>query len=113
MKKRSADSSETKLQSCTAALQNPQWKEAMDAEYKALLKNKTWNLVPPKHGLNVIDSKWVFKLKRKVDSTVERYKAKLVEKGFKQRFGIDYEDIFSPVVKPSTIRIVLALAITY
>ena len=79
----------------------------MDAEYIALMRNKTWRLVPPQKGINVIDCKWVYKIKRKSDGSLDRYKARLVAKGFKQRYCIDYEDTFSPVVKAATIRIIL------
>ena len=88
------------------------WKAAMDSEYLALMKNKTWHLVPPKKGINIIDCKWVYKVKRKSDGSLDRYKARLVAKGFKQRYGIDYEDTFSPVVKATTIRIILSIAIS-
>ena len=84
----------------------------MCEEYKALEKNKTWHLVPPQHGKNLIDCKWVFRIKRKSDGTVDRYKARLVAKGFKQRYGIDYEDTFSPVVKAATIRLVLSIVVS-
>lgn len=60
------------------------WKEAMDVEFDALMKNKTWHLVPPKNGTNIIDCKWVYKTKLKSDGSLGRYKARLVAKGFKK-----------------------------
>lgn len=84
----------------------------MDSEYAALVKNKTWHLVPPQRGKNIIGCKWVYKIKSKADGTLDRYKARLVAKGFKQRYDIDYEDTFSPVVKAATIRVILSLAVS-
>jgi hypothetical protein len=94
------------------ALADSNWKHAMDVEYDALIKNKTWRLVPPHKGRNLIDCKWVYKIKKKADGSLDRYKARLVAKGFKQRHGLDYEETFSPVVKPATIRTILSLAVS-
>jgi histone deacetylase 1/2 len=95
-----------------AALGVPHWRPAMEQEYEALVKNNMWRLIALPAGLNVIDCKWVFKVKRCANGTIERYKARPVAKGFKQCYGLDYEDTFSPVVKPTTICILLSLAVT-
>jgi hypothetical protein len=84
----------------------------MDAEIEALQANNTWHLVPPKKGANLKDCKWIFKIKRNSDGTIDRHKARLVTKGFKQRYGVDYEDTFNPVVKAATIHVVMSLAVS-
>jgi hypothetical protein len=94
------------------ALSVPHWKVAMDIEYGALMKNKTWCLVPLQPDKNLIDCKWVYKVKRKADGSIYRYKARLVAKGFKQRLGIDYDDTFSLVLKPAIIRLILSLVVS-
>jgi Reverse transcriptase (RNA-dependent DNA polymerase) len=89
------------------------WRFAMANEINALADNKTWVLVPPPVNQKVIGSKWVFKTKKNADGTIERHKARLVAKGFNQVAGIDFEETYSPVVRPTTIRIALSLALTF
>jgi Reverse transcriptase (RNA-dependent DNA polymerase) len=84
----------------------------MATELDVLVKNFTWELIPPPPNSNVIGCKWVFKLKRKVDGTVERHKTRLVAKGYTQEERIDNAETFSPVVKPTTIRVVLTIALS-
>lgn len=84
----------------------------MTDEYNALIKNGTWSLVPHKPTMNVVDCKWVYKIKRDQTGAIKRYKARLVAKGFHQQPGIDYHETFSPVVKPTTIWVVLSLVVT-
>ena len=98
--------------SLSEALDDSRWRAAMQDEYDALIANKTWPLVPPSSTRNLIDCKWVYRIKKNADGTVDRYKARLVAKGFKQRYGIDYADTFSPVVKAATIRLVLTVAVS-
>jgi hypothetical protein len=92
------------------ALNTRHWKDAMDNEYCALLKNKTWTLVPRPPRTNVVTGKWVFRHKNRADGSLERYKGRWVVRGFAQRPGIDFGETFSPVIKPATIRAVLTLA---
>ncbi|KAH9781907.1 retrovirus-related pol polyprotein from transposon TNT 1-94-like protein [Citrus sinensis] len=86
---------------------------AMQEEIEALHKNKTWELVPLPHGRKAIRNKWVYKIKRDGNDQVERYRARLVVKGYAQKEGIDFNEIFSPVVRLTTIRVVLAMCATF
>ncbi|KAH9670456.1 hypothetical protein KPL70_016992 [Citrus sinensis] len=85
------------------------WMTAMQEEIEALHKNKTWELVPLPRGRKAIGNKWIYKVKRDGNDQVERYRARLVVKGYAQKEGIDFNEIFSPVVRLTTVRIVLAM----
>lgn len=96
------------LQNHAQALTGPnasKWKAAMDEEYMALLENRTWDLVLPPANRWIIDCKWHYKVKRNAENRVERLKARLVARGFTQVHGLDYDDIFSPTAKATTLRV--------
>ena len=88
------------------------WQSAMDEEMQALIENNTWSLVLRVEGKQPIGCKWIYKIKRNVDGSIARYKARIVAKGYAQKYGIDYEETFSPVVKMTTIRVLIALAMS-
>lgn len=73
-------------------------------EYESFLKNNVWTLLDKPPDQKVIQSKWVFKIKRDSDDNVEKFKARLVAKGFSQTHGVDYFETYSPVIRHSTLR---------
>ena len=81
----------------------------MDEEYRSLMVNDTWDLVPLPKGRNFFRCKWVYRTKYASDGSVERLKARLVAKGFSQVEGIDYNETFAPITKMNSIRLVLSL----
>ena len=92
------------------ALADPRWKAAMNDEMKSLQKNETWELVDHPPGKKPVGCRWVYTVKHKADGTIERFKARLVEKGYTQTYGIDYTNTFAPIAKINTVRVLLSLA---
>lgn len=85
------------------------WRKAIQDELTALASNGTWEEVVPPKGVNIVTSKWVFKPKLNIDGSLEKAKARLVARGFTQRFGLDFWDTFAPTVRYETLRTFLAI----
>lgn len=85
----------------------------MNDEVNSKLKRGTWILVPPPSDGNTVGCKWVYKIKQKSDGSLEKYKACLVAKGYHGQHGIDFDDVFSPVMKLHTVKIVLFEALSH
>ena len=100
----------TRIDQALASVDRKHWKFALDTEYDQLVDANTWTLVPRSEAKNVISGKWVFKIKKNKDGSVDRYKARWVARGFSQKHDIDYTEIFAPVVRYSSVRMLLALA---
>jgi hypothetical protein len=92
------------------ATDSQDWVDAMDREMQSIQKNKTWELVKLPAGKKPIGLKWVFKQKRNSEGDVVKHKARLVAKGYVQKHGVDYEEVFAPVARLDTVRVLLALA---
>lgn len=86
-----------------------EWKKSMDEEMSAFSSNNVWTLVPPQKGCNVVGCKWVYKTKTDASGDV-KFKSRLVAQGFSQKFGVDYDEVFAPVVKSTTLRMFLTKA---
>jgi hypothetical protein len=80
----------------------------MDSEMQSICKNGTWDLASLPPGQKAIGLKWVYKLKRNADGEVVKHKARLVAKGYVQQQGVDFEEVFAPVARLDTIRMILA-----
>lgn len=101
------------LKSFTDAMNSPvhdKWKRAMDVEYQALILNESWDLVPTTSDMKILETKWIYRVQHKEDGSIEKYKARLVVKGFLQEQGMDYNENFAPVVRFESLRFLLAFA---
>jgi hypothetical protein len=79
-------------------------------EYRSIIKNNVWDIMPRPKDKSMVSSKWIYKIKHAVDGSVEKFKAIFVARGFTQKEGIDYEETFSPVARYTSIRTIIALA---
>jgi hypothetical protein len=94
------------------AVGNPKWDNAMDEKMVALDVNATWELVVLPKDKKAIRCKWVYKVKHNANGSVNRYKGRLVAKGYAQIYGIDYEETYSPIAKMTTVRAIIVMAAT-
>ncbi len=88
----------------------PKWQQAMEAELRSLEASKTWSIVDQPTNANVVSSKWVFRIKKNAAGEIEKYKARLVARGFTQVHGVDYDETYAPVARLASFRLVLAMA---
>ena len=93
-----------------AAVQIAKWRKAMDEEMEAINKNGTWELMELPDGAKKVGVKWIYKTKFKENGEVDKYKARLVVKGYAQEYGVGYTEVFALVARMETIRLVVALA---
>ena len=91
-----------------SVVKEAKWRKAMDDEIDAIKRNDTWELTDLPKGHKTIGVKWVFKTKLQENGEVDKYKARLVAKGYTQEYGIDYSEVFAPVARHDTIRLVIA-----
>lgn len=94
---------------CEAAVEK-NWRDAMQEEINAIEKNMTGHLTELPSGYKPIGVKWVFKLKKDSNGNAIKHKARLVAKRYVQQKGIDYDEVFAPVTRLETVRLLLALA---
>lgn len=95
------------------ALKDPEWKRAMEKELQSFENNNAWEIVDKPHDQKLLETKWVFKTKINPSDHHQINKARLVIKGCAQRYGIDYLETFSPVVRHSTLRLLFALSVHF
>ncbi|GJW04961.1 putative RNA-directed DNA polymerase [Tanacetum coccineum] len=89
----------TSYREAVTSSEGQQWREAIKSEIESILQNHTWELVDLPPGCKPLGYKWIFKKKMKADGTVDKYKARVVIQGFRQREGLDYFDTYSPITR--------------
>ena len=105
-----ADSLEPTYEEAQSWSNWPEWKKAIQIELGALKAASTWELAERPMDTNVVDSKWVFRVKKDADGKISQWKARLVVCGFTQVYGVDYFETFTPVAKLASIRSILVIA---
>jgi hypothetical protein len=85
------------------------WKDSMTEEYRSILKNDVWDVVPRPEGKFVVTSKWIYKIKHAANGSIKKYKAIFLARGFSQIEGVDYDDTFAPLARYTSIRSIIAL----
>ena len=99
----------TKSSSFKEVVQHPVWVDAMVEEYDSIVRNSVWDVVLRQEEKSVVSSHWLYKIKKIVDGSVEKHKARFVVHGFSQVEGIDYDETFAPVARYLSIISILAL----
>jgi len=102
------EDSPTIFEDTMKSLDSPFWKEIVDNKIQFIVQNHTWELTSLPPGCKIIGCQWVFKKKLRPDGVVDKYKAILIAKGFNQKSGINYFDIYSPVARITTNRVLLS-----
>lgn len=92
-------------------LHNDKWKEAIYDEIGSHSKNETGEVVKRPNDKIILDSRWIFQVKKNLDGSVNKFKARFVTRGFNQIYGKDYSDIFSPVMRLNNLRIILTISV--
>lgn len=93
------------------ALHQPEWAATVTEEVQALVQNGTWEITTLPEGKRLVGCKWMFSIKHNADGSINRYKARLMAKGFIQSYGVDYEGTLALVAKLNSVRVILSLTV--